>query len=106
MIGFDYRGSTAGEPDDQQPTERGNTTHGFIEDVAAYRIVDDIGAAATGQFSDLISEPLRVIDHMIGPHLLTHGEFFCRARRGDDGGTQQFAHIHGSQSHSASGTVY
>ena len=106
MIGFGQSRPATGKANDENPTKGRDAAHGLVKDIPTHRIVDDIRTTASGQVSDLLSKAVRVVDHMVGPQLLTHGKFFCRARRGDDGGAQQFAHVDGRQSHTAGGTVY
>src|SRR2546426_254740 len=106
MIGFDQGRSATGEANDEKATKWRDTAHGFVKDVATYRIVDDIRTTPIGEFSDLLSKAVRVVDHMVSPHLLTHGEFFGCAGSGDDGGPKQFADVDRSQSDPSGGAVH
>src|SRR5262245_56008502 len=106
MIGFGQGRPATGETDDKNPAKRRDAAHGFIKDITTYGIVDDIRPTAMGQVAHLLPKAVRVIDHMVRPHLLTHGEFFRRAGGSDNGGTKQFADVNSSQSDSTSSAVY
>src|SRR5882724_11260793 len=98
MIGFGQGRSATGEANDKNPTEWRDTAHGFVKDVATYRVVDHICTTAIGEFSDLLSKAVCVVDHMVSPDLLTHGQFFGCTGGGDDGGPKQFADVDCRQS--------
>src|SRR5262245_45348691 len=106
MIGFGQGRSATGKANDENATKWRDTADGFVKDVATHRIIDHIRATPIGEFSDLFSKAVRVVDHMVRPDLLTHGEFFGCAGGGDDGGPKQFADVDRSQSDPSGGAVH
>src|SRR6266705_1308311 len=106
MIGFGQSGSATGEANDENATKWRDTAHGFVKDVATYRVVDDIRTRVICEFSNLLPKAVRVIDHMVSHHVLAHGEFFGCAVGGDDGGPKQFADVDRSQSDPSGGAVH
>src|SRR5262245_34988948 len=105
MIRFGQGRPTTREANDENPAKGRDTAHGFVKDVTTHRIIDDIRPTAMGQLSHLLPKAVRVIDHMVRPHLLTHGESFCRAGGGNHSGAKQLTDVDCSQSDPASGTV-
>src|ERR1700736_826485 len=53
-IGLNYRDATAGETDHQQAALRSDAFRRQVENIAAYRIVNDVGATAARNFLDPI----------------------------------------------------
>src|SRR5215510_1442111 len=106
MIGFGQGRPTTREANDENPAKGLDAAHGLVKDIATYRVVDDIRPTASGQLSHLLPKAVRVIDHLVCPHLLTYGEFFRRAGGGDHSGAKQFADVDCSQSDPAGGAVY
>ncbi len=106
VIGFREPDPAAGETDDEDAAERRDASHRFVEHVATDRIVDDVGAAATGEFLHLFAKAIGVVDQVIGAELPDHFELRVRPGGGDHGRAIEFADVDRGQSDAAGRTVH
>ena len=82
VVGRRLGDAAAGEPDDDEPALEGDALARLVEDVAADRVVDDVGAVPAGDLLDDRDEVLgRVVDDVVGAELRGRPRPCARRRR-------------------------
>lgn len=101
-------GEAAGHEADHQdpPLERDDLARG-VEDVAAHRIEDHVGAAPAGDLLDPRDEVVgRVVDHLVGTEGRRGRALLRPARRADHVSPESLADLDGRRAHAAGGGVH
>ena len=84
VVGRRLGDPAAGEADDDDPALERDALAGLVEDVAADRVVDDVGTVPAGHLLDDRDEVLgRVVDDVVGAELAAHLGLAGAAGRGD-----------------------
>ena len=99
--------ATGGETHHQHAAVPGDAAERFLEQLTAYRIVDDIHTLAAGEFLQaLLQADFAVVDQFVGAGILRHLQLFGAGGGGDDSRAHGLADLHGSQADASGGTEH
>ena len=104
--------AAAGKADGEDAPAPVDAAHRFVEYIAAHRVVDQVGAAAAGDFLHLVAKAaegtvrLRVVDDGIRPTGLDDRKLVVATPGADDVGAVMLAEVHRGHAHAAGGAMH